>query len=68
MTAGGLLTLLPRAPVLLAAALLFVVGAVLLWRSARTADAEEAETEEEFARKIKTDAGGFRAGRVSEHR
>jgi putative Ca2+/H+ antiporter (TMEM165/GDT1 family) len=61
VTAGGLLSLLPRTPVLLAAALLFVVGAVLLWRSARTADAEEAEAEEEFARKIKTDAGGFRA-------
>ncbi len=61
VTAGGLLSLLPRTPVLLAAALLFAVGAVLLWRSARTADAEEAETEEEFAGKIRADAGGFTA-------
>jgi putative Ca2+/H+ antiporter (TMEM165/GDT1 family) len=61
VTAGGLLTLLPRAPVLLAAALLFVVGAVLLWRSARTADADEAETEEEFAGKVTADASGFAA-------
>ena len=61
VTAGGLLTLLPRTPVLLAAALLFAVGAVLLWRSARTADAEEAQTEEEFAGKVGAGAEGFRA-------
>ncbi len=61
VTAGGLLTLLPRTPVLLAAALLFVVGAVLLWRSARTADADEAETEKEFAGRMPAGAGGFRA-------
>lgn len=34
VTAGGLLTLLPRLPVLLAAGVLFAVGSVLLWRSA----------------------------------
>lgn len=34
-----------------AAALLFLLGAVLLLREARTADAEESETEEEFAAK-----------------
>lgn len=65
VTAGGLLTLLPRTPVLLAAALLFVVGAVLLWRSARTADADEAETEKEFAGKVGSDADGFKAAATS---
>lgn len=34
-----------------AAAVMFLVGAVLLLREARNADAEEAETEEEFAEK-----------------
>lgn len=38
VTAGGLLSLLPRTPVLLGAALLFAVGAVVLWRGARDAD------------------------------
>ncbi len=61
VTAGGLLTLLPRTPLLVAAAVLFAAGAVLLWRSARTADAQEADTEAEFAGKVTSGAGGFRA-------
>jgi putative Ca2+/H+ antiporter (TMEM165/GDT1 family) len=46
VTAGGLLALLPRSLVVSVAAVLFVVGAVILWRGARTADAEEREAEE----------------------
>lgn len=46
VTAGGLLALLPRSLVLSVVAALFVVGAVILWRGARTADAEEREAEE----------------------
>jgi putative Ca2+/H+ antiporter (TMEM165/GDT1 family) len=46
VTAGGLLALLPRALVVSVAAALFVTGAVLLWRGARTADAEEQAAEQ----------------------
>ncbi len=49
VTAGGLLALLPGAVVAGAAALLFLVGAVILWRGAVRADEEEAAAEEEFA-------------------
>ena len=42
VAAGRLLTLLPERPVQLAAAALFVVGAVVLFGGARKADAEEA--------------------------
>jgi putative Ca2+/H+ antiporter (TMEM165/GDT1 family) len=52
VTAGGLINLLPRIPVLVAASLLFAVGAVLLWRdSAQVVDAE-AESENEFDEKL----------------
>ena len=57
---GGLLSRLPTTPVSVAAAALFAVGAVLLWRSAATADAEVAETEEEFAAKVSTGVTGLR--------
>lgn len=46
---GQALSLLPATPVRAAAALLFAIGAVLLLREARSADAEEGETEDEFA-------------------
>src|SRR3954454_15723264 len=52
VTAGGVLSRLPTTPVAVAAALLFAVGAVILWRGAATADEEEAETEEEFSGRI----------------
>jgi putative Ca2+/H+ antiporter (TMEM165/GDT1 family) len=43
--AGGLLNLLPERPVRAAIAVLFGVGAVVLWRSAAEADLEAAEAE-----------------------
>ncbi|MFV0458965.1 MAG: TMEM165/GDT1 family protein [Actinomycetales bacterium] len=65
--AGGLLTLLPRTPILLAAAALFAVGAVLLWRQASSAqDAESAEREEIDAKLARySDIRGFKAVGVS---
>lgn len=65
VTAGGLLAQLPRTPVTAAAALLFLTGAVVLWRSSRTADADEAETEQEFAGKIREGITGWRAAGAS---
>lgn len=62
VTLGGLLARLPERPVTAVAGLLFAVGAFLLWRGAGAADAEEAETEEEFAGKVKAGVtGGVRA-------
>ena len=60
VTVGGLIAQLPRTPVLVLVALLFAVGAVLLWRSAAGADAEEAETEAEVTAKV---GGGAQIGR-----
>src|SRR4051812_2803003 len=53
VTAGGLLANLPTAPVAAAAAVLFAAGAVLLWRGAGEADAEEAQTEAELSERIR---------------
>lgn len=61
VTAGGLLSRLPSEPVAYAAALLFVVGAVVLWRGAGEADEEEVETEREFSEKVHGGAHGLRA-------
>jgi putative Ca2+/H+ antiporter (TMEM165/GDT1 family) len=47
VTAGGLLSLLPHRVVSAAAGLLFLVGAVILWRGAAEADADVEESEEE---------------------
>lgn len=58
---GGVLSRLPRTPVELAVSVLFLVGGVLLLRGAARADAEEAQTEEEFAAKARTGAHGWRA-------
>jgi putative Ca2+/H+ antiporter (TMEM165/GDT1 family) len=52
VTAGRLLTLLPETPVRLVAAGLFAVGAVILFRGARNADAEEQEQEHEYEEKL----------------
>jgi len=46
---GGLLNQLPEAPVRLAIAVLFLVGAVVLWRTAMAADDEAAAANEEAA-------------------
>jgi Ca2+/H+ antiporter, TMEM165/GDT1 family len=62
VTAGGLIAQLPRRPVEVVAAVLFAVGGFVLLRGASRADAEEAETEEEFAGKVKNgDTTGLRA-------
>lgn len=60
VTAGGLLSLLPSAVVAGVALVLFLVGAIVLWRGAAKADAEEAETEREFAGKATADVHGVR--------
>lgn len=65
VAAGRLLALLPERPVQLFAAALFATGAVVLFRSARRADAEEAEAEEEYAAKIKDRRSGWRAAAAS---
>ena len=60
VTAGGLLSLLPAAVVGAVACALFLVGGVVLWRGAASADAEEAETEREFEGKTTADVHGAR--------
>jgi putative Ca2+/H+ antiporter (TMEM165/GDT1 family) len=65
VTAGRLLGLLPRMPVQLAAAGLFAVGAVILFRGARKADAEEAEHEQHYSARIKNSVTGWRAAGTS---
>jgi putative Ca2+/H+ antiporter (TMEM165/GDT1 family) len=52
VAAGRLVSLLPQRPVHLVAAALFAVGAVLLFRSAGQAVAEERQREEEFERRV----------------
>lgn len=48
---GGVLSQLPKRPIEIFAATLFLIGGVLLLRGAGKADEEEAETEEEFGAK-----------------
>ena len=59
--AGRVLALLPERPVALAAAVLFAVGAIILFRGARKADEEEAETEREYEGRINEARTGLRA-------
>jgi Ca2+/H+ antiporter, TMEM165/GDT1 family len=61
VTAGQLATLLPEALVRGVAAGIFLLGAVLLFRSAPRADREETEAEEEYAAKATEARTGFRA-------
>jgi putative Ca2+/H+ antiporter (TMEM165/GDT1 family) len=56
---GGVLSQLPKRPIEIFAALMFLIGGVLLLRGAGKADEEEAETEEEFGEKAGV---GQRAG------
>lgn len=58
---GRLLTLLPERPVQLVAAVLFMLGAFILFRGAGRADADEAEAEDEFERKAQGTRTGLRA-------
>ena len=60
VTLGGLIGRLPRTPVELFAGLMFVTGGVILIRGAGRADAEEAETEEEFEAKTQPGIHGWR--------
>lgn len=65
VTVGGLLAQLPKRPVEIFAALMFLVGGVILLRGAGKADEEEAETEEEFSHKGAATAVGLKAVGVS---
>ncbi|GAB4056112.1 TMEM165/GDT1 family protein [Catellatospora paridis] len=62
---GVLLTKLPTRPVQLVAALLFAVGAFVLARGAKQADAEEKEQEAEFEAKAVEPKRGWRAAAAS---
>ncbi len=59
--AGRVLALLPERPVEVAAAVLFAVGAIILFRGARKADEAEAETEREYEGRITETRTGLRA-------
>jgi putative Ca2+/H+ antiporter (TMEM165/GDT1 family) len=52
VAAGRVISLLPALPVRLAAALLFAAGAIVLLRSARTADTDEAAEEQRYRERI----------------
>ena len=65
VSVGGLLAQLPRTPVEIFAAGMFLLGGVLLLRGASKADEEEATTEEEFSHKGAATAVGLRAVAVS---
>ena len=61
VAAGHLATLLPEALIRGVAVAIFLLGAVVLFRSAPGADAEEAEAEEEYAAKATEARTGFKA-------
>jgi Ca2+/H+ antiporter, TMEM165/GDT1 family len=65
VTVGGLLAQLPKRPVEAFAAVMFLIGGIVLIRGADKADEEEKETEEEFSHKGATTAVGMRAIAVS---
>jgi Ca2+/H+ antiporter, TMEM165/GDT1 family len=65
VTAGGLLSLLPPVVVVSAAAVLFAIGAVVLWRGARTADEDEAAEEEAMRERTRRDLQGWRVAATS---
>ncbi|MQA27405.1 MAG: UPF0016 domain-containing protein [Micromonosporaceae bacterium] len=66
VTAGGLLTLLPRQPLLAVTALLFAVGAVLLFRGSARAAEHEAEEEREYEQRVAArPASGARTAAIS---
>jgi putative Ca2+/H+ antiporter (TMEM165/GDT1 family) len=60
VVAGGLLSLLPGALVGAVAGALFLVGAVVLWRGAASADAEEQAEEQEVAARTTAELHGFK--------
>jgi putative Ca2+/H+ antiporter (TMEM165/GDT1 family) len=65
VAAGGLLSLLPRRPVLAVTAVIFAVGAVIMWRHARHAVEEEAEAEHEYDQRARASVRGWRVCALS---
>ena len=65
VTAGGLLSLLPETVVVSAAAVLFAIGAFVLWRGAATADEDEATEEESLRERTARDLQGWRVAATS---
>jgi Ca2+/H+ antiporter, TMEM165/GDT1 family len=65
VTVGGLLAQLPKRPVEIFAAVMFLLGGFILLRGASKADEDERETEEEFSHKGPATAVGLRAILVS---
>jgi putative Ca2+/H+ antiporter (TMEM165/GDT1 family) len=65
VTAGHLVSFLPDWVVLVISTTLFLIGAIILFRSAPGADAEEAEQEQEFAAKATGERTGWRAATAS---
>jgi putative Ca2+/H+ antiporter (TMEM165/GDT1 family) len=65
VAAGTLFAQLPRLPVALAAAGLFVIGGMLLLRGARQADAMESEEERRYADQVPVGRRGWRAASAS---
>jgi putative Ca2+/H+ antiporter (TMEM165/GDT1 family) len=61
VTLGGLISRLPRTPVEIFVALMFLVGGLILIRGAAKAETEETETEHEFEAKAKAGIHGWRA-------
>jgi putative Ca2+/H+ antiporter (TMEM165/GDT1 family) len=59
--AGSVATLLPETLIRAVAMLIFFIGAVILFRQAPKADAEEAEAEEEYASKASESRTGLKA-------
>jgi putative Ca2+/H+ antiporter (TMEM165/GDT1 family) len=60
VAAGGVLTLLPRRPVLAVTAILFAIGAVVMFRGAGRADEDEADEEREYEDKLASRGDGAR--------
>jgi putative Ca2+/H+ antiporter (TMEM165/GDT1 family) len=65
VTAGSLLSLLPHAAVATGAGLMFLIGAILLWRGSGDADAAEASEEAAFAAKATREVHGVKAAMAS---
>jgi putative Ca2+/H+ antiporter (TMEM165/GDT1 family) len=65
VSAGHAVSFLPDWVVQVISTVLFLIGAVILFRSAPGADAEEVEQEEEFAAKASAERRGWRAAAAS---
>jgi Ca2+/H+ antiporter, TMEM165/GDT1 family len=65
VTAGHLISFLPEWVVQVVSTALFLIGAIILFRSAPGADAEEEHQEQEFAAKATGERTGWRAAATS---